>query len=108
MSMSELNTLLRWIVRELRPRINKEFNVSHDVGNTAIGGSSMGGLEALHAHFRRPDIFGAYRRNHAATHASTRARGRGSRATLPSTTTAGHAIAAAALLRAQRSRSPGD
>ena len=51
--------MLRWLVRELRPRISKEFNVSHDVGNTAVGGSSMGGLAALHAHFRRPDIFGA-------------------------------------------------
>ena len=58
-SRGEVDNMIRWIVRELRPRINKEFNVSHDVGNTAIGGSSMGGLAALHAHFRRPDVFGA-------------------------------------------------
>lgn len=51
--------LIRWIVRELRPRINKEFNVRQDVGGTAIGGSSMGGLAALYAHFRWSHVFGA-------------------------------------------------
>jgi enterochelin esterase-like enzyme len=58
-SRGQLNHMLRWLVRELRPRINKEFHVSQDVGNTAIGGSSMGGLAALYGHFRRPDVFGA-------------------------------------------------
>jgi predicted alpha/beta superfamily hydrolase len=58
-SRGELHHMLRWIVRELRPRINKEFHVSQDVGSTAIGGSSMGGLAALYGHFRRPDVFGA-------------------------------------------------
>lgn len=58
-SRGELNHLIRWIVRELRPRINKEFHVSEEVADTAIGGSSMGGLAALYAHYRRPDVFGA-------------------------------------------------
>ena len=51
--------LLRWIADELMPRINKEFRVRRDPAGTAIGGSSMGGLAALHAHFTRPDLFGA-------------------------------------------------
>ncbi len=58
-SNGQARDLLHWIVHELRPRINKEFHVRHDVGSTAIGGSSMGGLAALYAHMRRPDIFGA-------------------------------------------------
>lgn len=51
--------LIRWIARDLAPRIRREFGVRSDPGGTAIGGSSMGGLAALYAHFHRPDIFGA-------------------------------------------------
>ena len=58
-SRGEADMLIRWIVKTLRPRINGEFHVRTDVAGTAIGGSSMGGLAALYAHFRRPDVFGA-------------------------------------------------
>lgn len=58
-SLGHADHLIRWIVREMRPRINKEFRVRQDVGGTAIGGSSMGGLTALYAHMRWPHVFGA-------------------------------------------------
>jgi predicted alpha/beta superfamily hydrolase len=51
--------LIRWIARDLSPKIRRRFHVRHDVAGTAIGGSSMGGLAALYAHFHRPDFFGA-------------------------------------------------
>ena len=51
--------LIRWIARDLAPRIRRDFGVRDDVAGTAIGGSSMGGLAALYAHFLRPDVFGA-------------------------------------------------
>lgn len=51
--------LVRWIVRDLAPRIGREFRVRGDVAGTAIGGSSMGGLAALWAHFHFPETFGA-------------------------------------------------
>ena len=58
-SRGEADRLLRWIARALVPRIRGEFPVRGDVAGTAIGGSSMGGLAGLYAHFRRPDVFGA-------------------------------------------------
>lgn len=51
--------LVRWIVDELAPQIRRTFKTRGDVRGTAIGGSSMGGLAALYAHFHRPDVFGA-------------------------------------------------
>jgi predicted alpha/beta superfamily hydrolase len=51
--------LIRWIARDLAPQIRREFGTRTDVAGTAIGGSSMGGLAALYAHFHRPDVFGA-------------------------------------------------
>jgi len=50
--------LIRWIARDLAPKIHREFGVRRDVAGTAIGGSSMGGLAALYAHFHRPEVFG--------------------------------------------------
>ncbi|MBL9101132.1 MAG: alpha/beta hydrolase [Myxococcales bacterium] len=58
-SRGEADHMVRWIARELAPRIRGEFPVRDDVASTAIGGSSMGGLAGLYAHFRRPDVFGA-------------------------------------------------
>jgi len=58
-SRGEADLLIRWIARELAPRIRGEFPVRSDVAGTGIGGSSMGGLAGLYAHFRRPDVFGA-------------------------------------------------
>ncbi len=36
-----------WIVNEIKPMIDREYRTLPDRGNTAIGGSSMGGLMAL-------------------------------------------------------------
>ncbi len=51
--------LIRWIARDLAPKIQREFGTRRDVHGTAIGGSSMGGLAALYAHFHRPEVFGS-------------------------------------------------
>ena len=50
---------LKFIVRELRPMIDKRFNVKTDRADTAIMGSSMGSLISLYAIDEYPKIFGA-------------------------------------------------
>jgi len=50
---------LKFIVRELRPMIDRKFNVKTDRPNTAIMGSSMGALISLYAIDEYPQIFGA-------------------------------------------------
>jgi enterochelin esterase-like enzyme len=50
---------LKFIVRELRPLIDRKFNVKTDRANTAIMGSSMGSLISLYAIDEYPEIFGA-------------------------------------------------
>jgi enterochelin esterase-like enzyme len=49
---------LKFIVNELRPTIDRKFNVKTDRANTAIMGSSMGALISLYAIDEYPDIFG--------------------------------------------------
>ena len=49
---------LKFIVRELRPMIDKRFNVKTDRANTMIMGSSMGSLISLYAVNEYPEIFG--------------------------------------------------
>jgi enterochelin esterase-like enzyme len=49
---------LKFIVRELRPKIDKRFNVKTDRANTIIMGSSMGSLISLYAIDEYPQIFG--------------------------------------------------
>jgi enterochelin esterase-like enzyme len=49
---------LKFIVRELRPKIDKRFNVKTDRANTIIIGSSMGSLISLYAIDEYPQIFG--------------------------------------------------
>jgi enterochelin esterase-like enzyme len=49
---------LKFIVRELRPMIDKRFNVKTDAANTVILGSSMGALISLYAIDEYPRIFG--------------------------------------------------
>lgn len=44
-----------YIVNELKPLIDKLFFTEKD--NTAIGGSSMGGIMAFYAYIYKPDIF---------------------------------------------------
>ena len=50
---------LKFIVRELRPMIDKRFNVKTDRADTVIMGSSMGSLISLAAIAEYPQIFGA-------------------------------------------------
>jgi pimeloyl-ACP methyl ester carboxylesterase len=49
---------LKFIVRELRPMIDRRFNVKTDHANTVIMGSSMGALISLYAIDEYPQIFG--------------------------------------------------
>jgi len=49
---------LKFIVRELRPLIDKRFNVKTGRANTVIMGSSMGSLVSLYAIDEYPAIFG--------------------------------------------------
>lgn len=49
---------LKFIVRELKPFIEKKFSVCSDRENTFIGGSSMGGMISIYAICEYPKIFG--------------------------------------------------
>ncbi len=49
---------LKFIVNELKPRIDRDFRVHRDRANTAIMGSSMGGLISLYAVNEYPHLFG--------------------------------------------------
>lgn len=50
---------LNFLVRELRPMIDRRFNVRTDPADTVIMGSSMGSLISLYAIDEYPKIFGA-------------------------------------------------
>ena len=52
------DALLDWLTGALVPRVRAEFRVSSEPRDVGIGGSSMGGLAALYAHFRNPEHFG--------------------------------------------------
>lgn len=47
-----------WMVREVVPRVERAFRASRDPAARGIGGSSLGGLIALRAAQRYPDVFG--------------------------------------------------
>lgn len=49
---------LRFLVDELKPRIDREFRTRSGRRDTAIMGSSMGGLISLYALGEYPDVFG--------------------------------------------------
>jgi enterochelin esterase-like enzyme len=49
---------LKYIVRELKPYIDRNFSTYSDRANTFIGGSSMGGLISLYALCEYPKVFG--------------------------------------------------
>jgi enterochelin esterase-like enzyme len=55
---SGLDQLLAWIADSLMPRLAAELPLVGGPVGAVIGGSSMGGLAALYAHFRRPRNFG--------------------------------------------------
>jgi len=52
------NNYLKFIVRELKPYIDKKYSVDPDRENTFIGGSSMGGLISIYAICEYPKVFG--------------------------------------------------
>jgi predicted alpha/beta superfamily hydrolase len=45
-------------VEELKPCIDREFRTLPDASNTALGGSSLGGLISLYLGFCYPEVFG--------------------------------------------------
>ena len=49
---------LQFIVKELKPFIDKTFSVKTDRSNTFIAGSSMGGLISMYAICEYPNVFG--------------------------------------------------
>lgn len=50
---------LKFLVEELKPFIDKTYNVSTKTEDTSIMGSSMGGLISLYAICKYPEIFGS-------------------------------------------------
>jgi predicted alpha/beta superfamily hydrolase len=50
---------LAFLVRTVKPLIDREFRTRAGREHTLIGGASMGGLLALYAFFRYPDVYGA-------------------------------------------------
>jgi predicted alpha/beta superfamily hydrolase len=48
----------RMIIEELKPIIDAKYRTLIDVSNTALGGSSLGGLATLHLGLTHPDVFG--------------------------------------------------
>lgn len=49
---------LAFLAESVKPLVDAEFRTLADRRHTIIGGSSMGGLIALYAYFKRPEIFG--------------------------------------------------
>ena len=49
---------LKFLVKELKPYIDKTYNTFTDKDNTAVMGSSMGGLISMYAISEYPEIFG--------------------------------------------------
>lgn len=53
------DSYLRFIVEDLKPFVDSYYSTLSDSANTAIMGSSMGGLISLYALTEHPDIFGS-------------------------------------------------
>ena len=49
----------RMIIEELKPIIDAKYRTLPDEPNTALGGSSLGGLATLHLGLTHPDVFGS-------------------------------------------------
>src|SRR5262249_9493321 len=54
----EADAYLAFLVDSVKPRIDRSFRTRPEREQTAIVGSSMGGLVSLYAYFRFPWIFG--------------------------------------------------
>ncbi len=48
----------QFLIEELKPFIDREYRTMPQREFTGVGGSSLGGLFALHMGFTRPDVFG--------------------------------------------------
>jgi len=55
--INEADILLKYMVEELKPRIDKEYRTLTDSSNTAISGESLGGLFAFYALMKYPNVF---------------------------------------------------
>lgn len=53
-----IDALVEWIGGTLAPLVRETFGVSGEPREVGIGGSSLGGLAALYAHFHSPQHFG--------------------------------------------------
>ena len=49
----------RMLIEEIKPLIDSRYRTRAGAANTAIGGSSLGGLDALFLVLRHPNVFGA-------------------------------------------------
>jgi predicted alpha/beta superfamily hydrolase len=49
---------IRFIAEELKPFIDRTYRTEVDRESTMIGGSSLGGLIAMHACLEKPEVFG--------------------------------------------------
>jgi predicted alpha/beta superfamily hydrolase len=54
----KLDLLLDWLTRTLLPALGTALPLHPPPRGVVVGGSSMGGLAALYAHFRHPEVFG--------------------------------------------------
>ncbi len=54
----KVDLLLDWLTGTLMPQLAAELPLIPGPIGSVVGGSSMGGLAALYAHFRRPEVFG--------------------------------------------------
>lgn len=53
------NDYLKFLVGELKVYVDKTYRTLSDAQNTAISGSSMGGLISMYAAFEYPEVFGS-------------------------------------------------
>ncbi|MBC8001997.1 MAG: alpha/beta hydrolase [Opitutaceae bacterium] len=51
-------TYKRFLIEELKPRIDRDYRTLADAPNTGVLGSSMGGICSLALAWERPDVFG--------------------------------------------------
>jgi predicted alpha/beta superfamily hydrolase len=54
-----LEPLLSWVKRHLLPVLHDRYRLGYGAAHWTVGGSSMGGLASLYAHFRHPEVFGS-------------------------------------------------
>ncbi|MBC7542020.1 MAG: alpha/beta hydrolase [Candidatus Sericytochromatia bacterium] len=51
------DAFLKWMIGPLADQINQQYRILPGRENTMIGGASLGGLMAVYAFFRHPDVF---------------------------------------------------